>query len=49
MTKQELEKLRQPWPPMMEAAMKVAGCCLEPVTIEDEFGCYSTGYFHYKG
>ena len=49
MTKQELEKLRQPWPPVMEMALRAAGCELDPQYIEDEHGCYSTGLFRWKG
>ena len=49
MKKEELDKLRQPWPPVMEEAMKAMGCGLEPTYIEDEHGCYSTGFYHWKG
>ena len=33
----------------MEMAMRAAGCGLEPTYIEDEYGCYSTGFFCWKG
>ena len=49
MTREELERLRQPWPPVMEMAMRAGGCDLEPTYIEDEHGCYSTGFFRWKG
>ena len=49
MTKEELEKLRQPWPPRIEALFKEAGNSLEPISVEDEYGSYSTGYFRWKG
>lgn len=48
-TRQELEKCRQPWPPVMAAAMQAGGRSLEPVVVEDEHGVYSTGCFRWKG
>ena len=48
-TIKELEKYRRPWPKIMEEVMRNGGCKLEPVVIEDEYGLYSTGFFHWKG
>lgn len=29
--------------------MRAAGCGMEPTYIEDEHGCYSTGFFRWRG
>ena len=49
MTREELFKLKMPWPEVMAEAMKMAGSVIDGVEIEDAFGVYSTGFFVFKG
>lgn len=50
MNRQELERCRRPWPPMFAAILRTTpGCNMELRYIEDDYGCYSTGYFEWKG
>ena len=48
-TRQELERLRRPWPEHLAEIMRQHGCDMEPTVIEDNHGVYSTGCFAYKG
>ena len=49
MSREELFKLKLPWPEVMAEAMKMAGSVIDGVEIEDAFGCYSVGFFVFKG
>lgn len=49
MTKEELDRLRRPWPQVVVDAMQRMGCEIDPVWREDMYGSYSTGMFRWKG